>query len=417
MLLNGVRVVDCSDNVAGAYATRLLAGLGADVVRVEPPDGGVVRALGPFPKDATDTELGVAHLYYNAAKRSVVLDLTSPHGRLGLLRLLPQYDVLVHSWSEERSASLSLADDDLSAANPALRIVAVTHWGRSGPYADRPANELAVEALCGFASMHGEPPRPPLAMPAQQYECFAGTYAALGAIASLFGGPQHVEVSVLEAALFAIESRLVSWEYTHRPPKRRLHSFDAFYPLNIWPASDGGLVLALYHSRDWESLALILGDETLQTGDEFRSNIRRVRNRDAVNERLGPLLLERTMREVFEPAIELRSAVGMVMDAQGLLDDPHLRERGAIADVTHPRVGSYRMPGAPFAASEGTWQARRAPLLGEHTDAVSELPSRRVEPAASSVALPLDGIRVLDLTSLGGTLRDTRARRPGSRRH
>jgi crotonobetainyl-CoA:carnitine CoA-transferase CaiB-like acyl-CoA transferase len=410
-LLADIRVVDCSENVSGAYATRLLAGLGADVVRIEPPAGDRVRSLGPFPKDNPDPELGVAHLYYNAGKRSAVIGPSMPPGRAELLQVLPGHDILVHSWSEGAAGRLGLTDNELVTANPTLRTVAVTHWGRTGPYSDRPANELAVEALCGFASMHGDPPREPFVMPAHQYECFAGTYAALGAIASILGGPQRVEVSVLEAAVFAIESRLVSWEYTHRAPKRRLHTFDAFYPLNIWPMNDGALVLALYHPRDWEGLALLLGDEALQTGDDFRSNIRRVRSRAAVDDRLGQLLRERSMREVFEPAIELRSAVGMVMDAQRLLDDPHLADRGALVEVDHPIVGRYRMPGSPFITSECGWRVGRAPLLGEHTVEVvgRNDPGARIDFPASTDSLPLDGVRILDLTTAWAGPSATRA--------
>jgi crotonobetainyl-CoA:carnitine CoA-transferase CaiB-like acyl-CoA transferase len=409
--LDGIRVLDCSENVAGAYATRLLVGLGADVVRIERPTGDRIRSLGPFPKGEPDPELGVAHLYYNAGKRSVIMDLSTPSGRAELLQILQRFDIFVHSWSERVARQLRLADADLTGANSNLRTVAITHWGRTGPYADRPANELAVEALCGFASMHGEPPREPFAMPAHQYECFAGTYAALGVIASILGGPQRVEVSVLEAALSAVETRLVSWEYTHRAPKRQLHTFDAFYPLNIWPAKDGAVVLALYHPRDWEGLALILGDEALQTGDEFRSNIRRVRNREAVDNRLGPLLRERSMREVFEPAVELRSAVGMVMDAESLLADPHLAHRKAVVELDHHAAGQYRMPAAPFIMSECRWSARRAPLLGEHS---GEVPGQedarvRIDLPPVSASHPLEGVRVLDLTTAWAGPSATRA--------
>jgi crotonobetainyl-CoA:carnitine CoA-transferase CaiB-like acyl-CoA transferase len=355
-----------------------------------------MRRIGPFPAAGQDPEQSVAHLYYNASKSSRVVDIATDGGRGELLRMLSDADVLVHAWTDSRADALALGDAELSAANPRLRTMAVTHWGRRGPYAGRPANELTIEALCGFASMHGDPPRAPLKMPGHQYECFAGTYAAIGAIASLLGGPSRVEVSVLEAALIAIESRLVSWEFTRRAPKRRLASFDAFYPLGIWPAADGDLVLAFYHPRDWEGLALLLGDEELHSGDGFRNNIRRVRNREAVDARLRSLLRQRPVREIFETAIELRSAVGMVMDAASLLADPHLAARGAIVEVEHPGGQRYRMPGAPFIDVAASWRAEAAPLLGEGPVRTEQ---ERVDVPPPGASLPLDGIRILDLTT------------------
>ena len=134
-----------------------------------------------------------------------------------------------------------------------LDVVSVTAWGRKGPYSDRPGNELTVQALSGFASMHGEPPRAPLRLPGWQTECFAGTYAAIAAVGALLEGRGRlIDVGLVEALVCAMESRMSSWAYTGRQPKRALASFDVYYPLNIWPCREGSVVMPFYAPRDWD---------------------------------------------------------------------------------------------------------------------------------------------------------------------
>ena len=415
--LSGLRVIDLSEGVAGGYCTRLLAGLGADVIKIEQPGGGdSLRRLGPFPHDEIDPELSGTHLYLNAGKRSVELDLRHGDGRDALLRLAASAELVVDSLSENAAASLRLTIADLRRRNPALDIVSVTPWGRTGPYSDRPGNELTVEALCGFASLHGEPPREPLKLPGWQMEYFAGTYAALGALSALADpAPRFVDVSVLEAAILAIESRVVSREFTHVEPKRSLDSFDWFYPLNIWQCNEGALVLAFYHPRDWPGLALILGDEELQEEEHYGTGARRLRRREELDARLASLLGQRAAREVFEAAIPLRSAVGMVLDPAGLLDDPHLKEREAISQVAHPKAGAYSMLSAPFKINDAAWKTSGAPLLGEHTGevlreaGVDETTPKQGRDGSGGPFRPLAGVRVLDLTTAWAGTSATRA--------
>jgi crotonobetainyl-CoA:carnitine CoA-transferase CaiB-like acyl-CoA transferase len=403
-LLAGVHVVDISETVAGAYCTRLLAGLGADVTLVERPDTGhPLRRLGPFPQDRSDLELSAAHLYFNAGKSSVTADIRSPEGRERLLSLIGGAELLVESLIERQSLSLGLTPESLRQPNPALHILSVTPWGRTGPHAERAGSELTVEALGGIAGMHGEPPREPLLLPGWQIECFAGVFAAGGAVAALLdsSSPRLVEVSSLEASVNALETRLAGWAYTGRRQRRALESVDRFYPVNVWPCKDGYLALAFYHTRDWEGLTLVLGDAELQDAERFGSNSRRLRNREALDAKLSAILSDRTMREVFEGAVPLRSAVGMVLDARSLLDDPHLQARGSFVEVEHPVASRYTMPAAPFLLSEGGWQAGRAPLLGEHTEQMrTDEPRPRTDPPQAQHGFrPLADVRVLELST------------------
>jgi crotonobetainyl-CoA:carnitine CoA-transferase CaiB-like acyl-CoA transferase len=404
-ILAGVRVVDISETVAGAYCTRLLAGFGADVTLVERPNTGhPLRRLGPFPHERKDDlELSAAHLYFNAGKASVTADIRSTEGSERVLSLIAGAELLVESLTERQSVSLGLTPESLRQSNPALHILSVTPWGRTGPHAERPGSELTVEALGGIAGMHGEPPREPLLLPGWQIECFAGVFAAAGAVAALLdsSSPRLVEVSSLEASVNALETRLAGWAYTGRRPRRALESVDRFYPVNVWPCKDGYLALAFYHTRDWEGLTLVLGDEELQDAERFGSNSRRLRNREALDRKLGAILSDRTMREVFEGSVPLRSAVGMVLDARSLLEDPHLRARGAFVEVEHPVARKYKMPAAPFLLSEGGWHASRAPLLGEHSGQMrTDEPRPRTDPPRAQHGFrPLDDVRVLELST------------------
>ena len=228
-------------------------------------------------------------------------------------------------------------------------------------------------------------------------------------------GPRFVDVGVLDAAVLAIETRVVSREFTHREPRRGLESPEWFYPLNIWPCGEGALVLAFYRPRDWQGLALLLGDEQLLDEEQYGTGARRLRRREEFDRKLLGLLRERAAHDVFEAAIPLRSAVGMVMDPASTLGDPHMRERGAICNVSHPRAGTYSMPAAPFRVSGCNRQFARAPLLGEHThEVLGTGDEQRSIPATFSSATPepfrpLDGVRVLDMTTAWAGTSATRA--------
>ena len=216
--LADVTVVDCSEGVAGGYASRLLADLGARVIKVEPPGGERLRSLGPFPGDEPDPELGGLHLALNAGKESLVLDLDGSEGQSRLRGLVVAADVLLEAAGPDAMAARGLGFEALHELHPALVYASHSPFGPEGPYAGRVTTEIVDYAMGGYMYFCGDPERHPLIVPGHQAELHAGMQLACGALLALWharrtGAGQHVDVSTFESMLNAHACLTTSWTH------------------------------------------------------------------------------------------------------------------------------------------------------------------------------------------------------------
>ena len=217
--LKSVKVIDLTQNIAGPYCTKLLADYGADVIKVERPDGGdPARRMGPFPEHEPHPEKSGIFLYLNTNKRGVTLDIKSQVGRNALLRLVKDADVLVESYSPRVMESLGLDNQRLSQVNPQLIMTSVSSFGRSGRYRDYRATELVLYSLCGMAYMTGGYHREPVKHGYNQSQYLGGISAASGTIAALLGlwrggKGQQVDVSILECVISTLFTTLLDYTY------------------------------------------------------------------------------------------------------------------------------------------------------------------------------------------------------------
>jgi crotonobetainyl-CoA:carnitine CoA-transferase CaiB-like acyl-CoA transferase len=400
--LDGVFVLDISEGVAGAYCTKLLADLGADVLKIEAPAGDPVRRLGPFPDDRPDQETGGLHLHLNAGKRSAVLDLENASDREPLFSLLGRADVLIESLSPGRAASLGLEHDELVARNPRLVAVSVTPFGRSGPYSGWKTDEVVDWAMGGYMYFGGEPERHPLLVPGHQGALHAGTHAAIGALAGLTyarrtGLGQSVEVSHFESLLLAHAWLSTSWTHEGQVMKRT--------PSTLVRCADGDYVyfFAAIHS---DNFFLLIERLDLAEKEEYATPQRRM----ARAQELLPFLREwcagLPAPEVERRAQELRIACTRVVDAAGLASSPQMAARGWFQTIEQPGLGPVRLPGAPYRLSRTPARARGpAPRLGEHTAEVLGAPVAPILAGAAGGAnggngdLPLEGVRIVEVTA------------------
>ncbi|HEY8489942.1 MAG TPA: CoA transferase [Dehalococcoidia bacterium] len=373
--LSGLVVVDLSLGIAGGYCTKLLADQGAEVIKVEPPEGDPTRHLGPFPDGTPDPERSALFLHLHTGKKSVTLDVTTPAGAATVRRLLARADVLVESFLPGTLARHGLAYDDLAEQYPDLVYCSITPYGQTGPWRDYRGNGFTAWATGGLAYVTGNPDREPLANGADPAEYFAGVNAALGILAALayrdaHGGGQHVDVSLMEAVAANLEytTALYSMQGAIR---RRWYSRHVFrYPSDIFPCRDG-YVAVIYGRTGLQQLAVLLDRPELLEDPLFLSYAERVKRWRELDAILEPYLRSHTAREIVEAAQDLHEPFALVLDVPGLLADPHLRERRYFQELTHPRAGKLRYPGPPYRMSETPWETGRAPLLGEHND---ELP-------------------------------------------
>ncbi|MBL8318988.1 MAG: CoA transferase [Burkholderiaceae bacterium] len=369
--LEGVRVLDLTGVVMGPYATQWLGDLGADVVKIEPPEGDVMRLSGPM----KSARMGHFFLTTNRNKRSVVIDLKQPAGRDLLLELAKTADVLVYNIRPRAMQRLGLGYEVLSAVNPRLIVVGGIGFGQRGPYADRPAYDDLIQGMSalpalGVAAGGGEPRYAPMVLA----DRIGGLQMALGVTAALVhrartGRGQRVDVPMFEGiASIVLGEHLAGGLF--EPPQG-----PAGYARSLSPGRrpyrtrDGYLCTLIYNDRQWRSFLGAIGQPERMDGDSrFSSQGARLTNIDAVYAFLAQVLATRTTAEwldLFE-AVDLPAAPLYSLDQ--LVDDPHLRQVGLLRQSQHPSEGPITEIGNPIECSDSPPSVRRhAPRLGEHT--------------------------------------------------
>ncbi|MDA0364620.1 MAG: CoA transferase [Chloroflexi bacterium] len=371
--LSGLRVLDLTEG-SFDYAGRLLAGLGADVIKVEPRTGDPVRAMPPFPGDSPHVETSARHLHLNAAKRSVVIDLESEPGRDAFRRLVAESDALIESFTPGYLAARGLGYDDLIAVKPDLVMASITHFGQDGPYAAFQGSEIVDVALGGYLKLTGDHDREPVKPYDDLTTAHAAVHAAAAVVIGLFhrdatGEGDWFDVAAIDAAVFLLGGVAQIYQFDGHIPVRHgarlMFTAPKYpYPSTIRPCLDG-YVHAHSNNRDAQRLAVLMPglglEELLDTP---------MGNADAIDEKMDEWLADKSKFEAVRRAQELRLPFTEVLTPAEILDDPHLAARHFLVELPHPVAPSSSQPGAAGILSATPWRHQRAPLLGEHTDAV-----------------------------------------------
>ncbi len=369
--LTGIRVLDFSQYVAGPYCTKLMAGFGADVLKVEPPaTGDASRHKGPYPGGEPHLEKSGMFLYLNPNKKSITLDIGSEAGRAIARRLAAESDVVVEGFAPGYLASLGLGYEDLSAENPRLVLVSITPFGQDGPWRDWKADEVNLHAISGLMQITGDPEREPLKNGGHQalyntgINAFTATMMAVYAQLAL-GVGQHVDVSAYETMTYMMEPPRVTQasiqgDYTNRVGNRN----------TLLPAANGHVNFIRGGSGvATEVLSKVTGDSAF-LDPRLRAFALTGPVADEIEALLLPWLLEHTKEEFYYAGQGGGQNFGYVADPQDLLDSPQLQAREFFVEIDHPVAGGFTYPGAPYRLTETPWQTGRAPLLGEHNDEV-----------------------------------------------
>ena len=372
--LDGARVLELVDEPAVEYCGRILAGLGADVVKLEPAQGSPSRRVGPFVGDEEGPDRSLSFWHHNVGKRSAVVDDARA------AELCRVADVLVHTMRDVDAAGRGLGWERLSELNPALVVCAVTPFGQDGPWAEYQADDLVLMALGGTMITNGYPPRegvydtPPLTCYGDQAWHTAATYAAIAVLAALWAGEgQFVDVSAHQASASMTEWHLVNFMFTGEPSPR-----GGMASLGV-TAADGRQVVCL--NPDFlgphvftNLLAMLEADDVTGplSDPAFEDPVHRARNYGEIGRATRRLAALHDGEELWRMGQAAGLPWGVVRAPEETLDDRHLRARGHFVDVEHPEMGcTVTYSGAPFLAHGSPWAfRRRPPLLGEHTDEV-----------------------------------------------
>lgn len=371
--LEGMRVIDLTQGIAGPYSTKLLAESGAEVIKIEPPGGDFARRLGPFPGDQPDQDAGGLFIHLNGSKKSVTLDVATESGRAVLRKLLAGADVLVESEQPGRMAELGLSYDDLKPDHPQLIYCSVTPFGQTGPYSAHKGNSIAAMALSGLMYITGDPDKEPLCTGGEPAEYFAALHAWVAILAALehraqTGGGQHIDVSMLEALGCADEYNTAAYSYLGFVRKRYYsrHHIPT-YPSEIFPCRNGHIVVIGGAGGFPLMMAVLLEQPELENNPLFQNLWLRTFQWQEFEKILRPYLAEHDWEDLLTRAQELRMPFAAVLNAQTLLENEHLRERAFFQEVGQPEAGKLPLAANVFRMSESPLRFGPAPRLSEHT--------------------------------------------------
>ena len=373
-LLTGLRVLELGEFVSAPYCGKLLADMGADVLKVErAPSGDWARDYGPFPNDLPNRERSGLFLYLNANKRGLTLNLDTPTGREIMAGLVSKSDALVHNLHPTEMDRTGLEYNVLRQHNDGLVMASITPFGLSGPYRNWKAYDINLAAGGGICEGLGSPEREPLTFGTPEVGYFAGAAAASSIVMSLLaiediGKGQHIDIAEIEsmAGLYNGPEALMAvyqWRVTRRTGH---HALDFPYPNCILRCKDGYIFVGSPEGRQWRRLLELMGSPEWSKEPRFRN--RTVMNNeyaDEVDKYVEEWLRQHTKAELLEMALEHRIPLAPVRGFDEVRHDPSLA--ALFAEIERADTGPVALPGPPYAlAGADAWHPRPAPTLGQH---------------------------------------------------
>ncbi|MCS7127585.1 MAG: CoA transferase [Thaumarchaeota archaeon] len=369
--LKDVKVLDLSRVMAGPFCTMVLADLGAEVIKVEPPEGDDSRRFTPIVDGESAYFASV-----NRNKKSVVVDLKRPSGQEVVRRLARRSDVVIENFRPGVAKRLGVSYEDLSSLNPSLIYCSITGFGQTGIYSQKPGYDLIALAMSGMMDLTGEPEGEPVKFAVPIADIAAGTFAAISILAALIersrtGRGAYIDVSMLDVMLYLLTHQASAFLLAGEVPRRMGSAHPSIVPYQAFRASDGYVIVAVANEPQWQRLCAALGVPELAEDEKFRTNGDRVRNRTQLLDILGPIFAKRTVAEWVADLERADVPVAPVRSVREALTDPYVDERGMVERVRHPTLGEVALLAFPVVVSGLRPRVRSPPpTLGQHTGEV-----------------------------------------------
>ena len=366
--LQNIRVLDLSRVLAGPYCTMVLGDLGAEVIKVEPPEGDETRGWGP-------PFAGGESAYYlcvNRNKRGVVVNLKTDEGRNILRELALQSDVLVENFRPGTLKKFGLDFETLHDLNPRLVYCSISGFGQTGSLRDKPGYDFMIQAMGGVMSITGEPEGEPMKVGVAVADLFAGQNAVIAILAALqartfTGEGQYIDIALFDSELGWLANVASNFLISGKNPKRYGNAHANIVPYQSFQASDGWFVVAVGNDKQFEAFCRVLGRPEFSADERFSTNSGRVQNREILIPLLKPIFLERTVSE-WLALIGDQFPCGPINDFKQVFAMPHVKEREMLVEMEHPTIGQLPLVGSPLKMSGTRVEYRLPPpLMGQHT--------------------------------------------------
>ncbi|MEW6661090.1 MAG: CaiB/BaiF CoA transferase family protein [Bacillota bacterium] len=384
--LQGIRVLDFTRVLAGPYCTMILADLGAEVIKVEHPEGGDdARAFGPFQGGKSAYFMSV-----NRGKKSITVNLKSVEGRELISQLAQKVDVVVENFRPGTMDRLGLGAKSLRAINPALIYAACSGFGQTGPWAGKPAYDMIVQGAGGMMSITGQPGGQPTRVGASIGDLTAGLFTAIGIVTALYsrrltGQGQVVDVSMLDGQVALLENAIARYAVTGEIPGPLGGRHPSITPFENFATADGWIIVAAGNDQLWGRLCRALGREDLINLPQFATNKARTDHYQELRPHLVEAFSQRSTGEWLTILEEAGVPCGPINNIAQVVSHPQVRARNMIVEVEDPVTGRLPMAGNPIKLSNMPDPEVRpaAPALGQHTKEVLAellvLPDQRLE--------------------------------------
>lgn len=368
--LNGVRVLDLSRVLAGPYCTMVLGDLGAEVIKVEPPEGDETRGWGP-PFAGRESAY---YLCVNRNKRDMVINLKTDEGKTILRELAIQSDVLVENFRPGTLNKFGLDFETLHALNPKLIYCSITGFGQTGSMKDKPGYDFMIQASGGLMSITGEPDGEPMKTGVAVVDLFAGQNAIIAILAALqartlTGEGQHLDIALFDSQLGWLANVASNYLISGKLPKRHGNAHANIVPYQSFQASDGWFAIAVGNDRQFVRLCELLGKPELAANEKFATNSARVQNREEIIALLASIFKMASVAEWLEKLDKAEIPCGPINNFEQVFSMPQVKEREMLVQMEHPTIGALPLVGSPLKMSATPVEYRiPPPLMGEHTE-------------------------------------------------
>jgi crotonobetainyl-CoA:carnitine CoA-transferase CaiB-like acyl-CoA transferase len=376
--LGTIRIVECGQGVSAAFGAKMIADLGAEAIKVEPPGGDLTRRRGPFPNDQPDPEKSGLFIYLNTNKRGVTADLGKPEGRELLGRLLEKADILIHNVPPYERAGQGLDSALLCAEYPGLIVTSISMYGDRGPRANWRGYELNASNAGGWAYLSPGaspyPELPPLKPFGAQCDFQGGAHAALTSLAAVrhklhTGKGQAIDVCEQEVIASMLEMNFMHWTYAGRETSRL--GSRALGPWFLADCQDGKIFALAVEEEQWKRLVQLMGNPEWANEEIFKDRMSRAQNMDALKVLMSEWIASWKVTDLYKAAQEHRVPFAPVNTMRQMYESDHLHERKYFVQFEQPGVGKLTLPGAPSQYNKIKWALRRpAPRLGEQNEEV-----------------------------------------------